>query len=52
MRNPTVCAAILALLLGAGTASAHHAFSSDFDQNKLLATAADLLRGTQRAGRQ
>ena len=34
MRNPTVCAAILALLLGAGTASAHHAFSSDFDQNK------------------
>jgi Family of unknown function (DUF6152) len=34
MRNPTVCAAILALLLGAGTASAHHAFSRDFDQNK------------------
>ena len=34
MRNPTVCAAILALLLGAGTASAHHAFSNDFDQNK------------------
>jgi DNA/RNA endonuclease YhcR with UshA esterase domain len=34
MRNPTVCAAILALLLGAGTASAHHAFSQDFDQNK------------------
>ena len=34
MRNPAVCAAILALLLGAGTASAHHAFSRDFDQNK------------------
>jgi len=34
MRNPTVCAAILALLLGAGTASAHHAFSRDFDQSK------------------
>jgi len=34
MRNPTVCAAIFALLLGAGTASAHHAFSADFDQNK------------------
>ena len=34
MRNPTVCAAIFALLLGAGTASAHHAFSRDFDQNK------------------
>jgi hypothetical protein len=34
MRNPTVCAALLALLLGAGTASAHHAFSMDFDQNK------------------
>ena len=34
MRNPTVCAAILALLVGAGTASAHHAFSNDFDQNK------------------
>ena len=33
MRNPTVCAAILALLLG-GTASAHHEFSQDFDQNK------------------
>jgi hypothetical protein len=33
MRNPTVCA-ILALLLGAGTASAHHAFSRDFDQSK------------------
>jgi DNA/RNA endonuclease YhcR with UshA esterase domain len=34
MRNPTVCAAIVAVLLGAGTASAHHAFSRDFDQNK------------------
>ena len=34
MRNPTVYAAIFALLLGTGTASAHHAFSSDFDQNK------------------
>lgn len=34
MRNPTLCAALLALLLGAGTASAHHAFSRDFDQNK------------------
>jgi uncharacterized protein DUF6152 len=34
MRNSTICAAIMALLLGAGTASAHHAFSRDFDQNK------------------
>src|SRR5215510_10294037 len=34
MRNPTVCAAIFALLLGAGTASAHHAFSKDFDETK------------------
>ena len=34
MRNPTVCAAILALLLGVSTASAHHAFSRDFDENK------------------
>ena len=34
MRNPTVCAAIVALLLGTGTASAHHAFSQEFDQNK------------------
>ena len=34
MRNLTVCAAITALLLSAGTASAHHAFSRDFDQNK------------------
>ena len=34
MRNPTVCTAILALLLGAGTASAHHAFSRDFDESK------------------
>jgi hypothetical protein len=34
MRNPTICAAIFALLLGTGTASAHHAFSRDFDQNK------------------
>jgi uncharacterized protein DUF6152 len=34
MRNSTVCAAIAALLLGAGTVSAHHAFSQEFDQNK------------------
>jgi len=34
MRNLTVCAAITALLLSAGTASAHHAFSKEFDQNK------------------
>src|SRR5262249_28733224 len=34
MRNTTVCAAILALLLGASPASAHHAFSRDFDQDK------------------
>ena len=35
MRNlTTICAAITALLLSAGTASAHHAFSRDFDQNK------------------
>jgi len=34
MRNSTVCAAIVALLLGTGTASAHHAFASDFDENK------------------
>jgi uncharacterized protein DUF6152 len=34
MRNLTVCAAITALLLSAGTASAHHAFSREFDQNK------------------
>src|SRR5678809_1324734 len=34
MRNLTVCAAITALLLSAGTASAHHAFSRDFDENK------------------
>jgi uncharacterized protein DUF6152 len=34
MRNLTVCAAITALLLSAGTASAHHAFSRDFDQSK------------------
>src|SRR4029453_4715873 len=34
MRNPTVCAAILALLLGAGTESAHHTYSREFDQNK------------------
>src|SRR5262250_132624 len=34
MRNLTLSAAIAALLLGAGTASAHHAFSQDFDENK------------------
>ena len=34
MRNSTVCAAITALLLSAGTASAHHAFSKDFDGDK------------------
>ena len=34
MRNSTLCAAITALLLGAGTASAHHAFSRDFDRDK------------------
>ena len=34
MRNSTVCAAITALLLGAGSASAHHAFSKDFDRDK------------------
>ena len=34
MRNSTVCAAITALLLSAGTASAHHAFSRDFDRDK------------------
>jgi Family of unknown function (DUF6152) len=32
MRHLTVCAAIAALLLSTGTASAHHAFSRDFDQ--------------------
>ena len=34
MRNLAACAAITALLLSAGTASAHHAFSRDFDQGK------------------
>ena len=34
MRNSTLCAAITALLLGAGSASAHHAFSRDFDSDK------------------
>ena len=34
MRNLSVCAAITALLLSAGTASAHHAFSRDFDESK------------------
>jgi hypothetical protein len=34
MRNSTVCAAITALLLSAGAASAHHAFSKDFDRDK------------------
>jgi hypothetical protein len=34
MRNSTVCAAIAALLLSAGSASAHHAFSRDFDRDK------------------
>jgi Family of unknown function (DUF6152) len=34
MRKSTVCAAITALLLGAGSASAHHAFANEFDQNK------------------
>jgi DNA/RNA endonuclease YhcR with UshA esterase domain len=34
MRNLTACATITALLLSAATASAHHAFSRDFDQSK------------------
>jgi Family of unknown function (DUF6152) len=34
MRNLTVCAAMAALLLSTVPASAHHAFSRDFDQNK------------------
>ena len=34
MRNLSAWAAITALLLSAGTASAHHAFSRDFDQSK------------------
>jgi hypothetical protein len=34
MRNLTVCAAITAVLLSAGTAAAHHAFSREFDQSK------------------
>jgi len=34
MRNSTLCAAIAALLLGATSASAHHAFSRDFDADK------------------
>jgi len=34
MSKSTVCAAIAALLLGAGSASAHHEFSKDFDETK------------------
>ena len=34
MRKSTLCAAIMALLLGAGSASAHHAFARDFDKDK------------------
>jgi len=34
MRNSTVCAALTALLLSAGAASAHHPFSRDFDRDK------------------
>jgi hypothetical protein len=34
MRTSIFAAAITALLLGAGTASAHHAFSQDFDHEK------------------
>jgi hypothetical protein len=34
MRNSTVCATLTALMLSAGAASAHHAFSRDFDRDK------------------
>jgi len=34
MGKSTLCAAIMALLLGAGSASAHHAFARDFDKDK------------------
>ena len=36
MRNSTACAALTALLLSAGAASAHHAFSRDFDHDKAV----------------
>lgn len=36
MRNSTVCAAITALLLSAGSASAHHPFAKDFDRNNAV----------------
>jgi hypothetical protein len=34
MRNSTLCAAIMALLLSAASTSAHHAFSKTFDPEK------------------
>ena len=34
MRNSTLCATLAALLLGVGSASAHHAFARDFNQDK------------------
>jgi len=33
MRNSTLCATLAALLLGVGSASAHHAFARDFNQD-------------------
>ena len=37
MRNSTLCATLAALLLGVGSASAHHAFARDFNQDKPVA---------------